>query len=107
MLRVFLLVGWACAVFLLGIGAGVTRADLLLVVPAAVMLVALVVTGVTRPGTSRLALTLTIGSAAQLAVTTWGPVAGTLLTVTATVVADMTMSFLRLSGRRSTGPRRA
>jgi hypothetical protein len=102
--QVLLLFGWASAALLLGLAAGVTRMDLLLVVPATVMAVALVVTGGARLGALLLAVTLTMLPTVLLAVTTWGRLPGVVPCVTALLVADKVTSFLRQSGRRSTGP---
>lgn len=54
LIGVLLLTGWLCTALLIGLTAGVTRVDLLLVVPATVMVVCLV-----TPGASLLALALT------------------------------------------------
>ncbi|WP_188186818.1 hypothetical protein [Nonomuraea sp. SYSU D8015] len=108
MVRVLLLAAWVCAAPLLGLAAGVARADLLLVVPAAVMVAALVALGGAQLGARVLALALTTISAGLLAVGTWGPLPGTVLSVSAVVVADRVMSFLRSPGREGkNGPSRA
>jgi hypothetical protein len=104
LLRVLLLNAWAFAALLAGIASGVTRTDLLLVVPATVMLTSLVTSGGALLGARPLALTLTGGSAALLALLTWGPIVGAVLVVSAVVVADQVTSFLRPPGREGNRP---
>ncbi|SEU46716.1 hypothetical protein [Nonomuraea wenchangensis] len=106
LMRVLPLVGWVAAAPLLGLAAGVTRADLLLVVPATALAVTLVAVTVRRR-VSPFALAPTITATVLLAALTWGPITGGALCVTAALAADQAMSFLRRPRRRSTGPRRA
>ncbi|MEW1842649.1 hypothetical protein AB0392_32295 [Nonomuraea angiospora] len=104
LMRVLLLAGWVGAAPLLGLAAGVNRADLLVVVPAAVMLVALVVEAGARLRARLLALPITNLAVTLLAVRTWGLAPGVALVLTAYLVADEITSFLRPPSRRGNRP---